>query len=162
MDTSTTPTPSSSLFPSWRMITVSENAIKISIAFELVFSAGLADVQLQGCRKCVGFSLVAGSGGDSHPPGFSSLWFSSPGFSLLLSQPVCGHHWWKGLGLSKGSVHIPRVCPSPIPRLVPCLAMHIQRFTPGCVIGYRSRFCRLLDLCDGSQGYSQNPLQSVA
>lgn len=94
MDTSTTPTPSSILFPSWKMITVSENAIKISIAFELLFSAALADVHIQGCRKCVGFSLMAGSGGDSHPCGFSPPWIQPAPLTVSVWTP-----WMKRPGL---------------------------------------------------------------
>lgn len=120
---------------------MSENAITISIASELFSSAALTDMHIQGCRKCVGFSLVTGSGGGSQPYGFSSLWILIPldshrsGFSLLLSQCVgtISENAWacsKGLGTSMGPVHIPRVCPSPIPRLIPCLSSPIQRFTP--------------------------------
>lgn len=114
-----------------------ENAIKISIAFELFFSAALTDVHIQGCRKCVGFSLVAGSGGDSPCSGFSSLWILITLCSACSSHSQCvgtiDEKAWacpKGLGTSMGPVHIPRVCPSPIPRLIPCLSSLIQRFTP--------------------------------
>lgn len=135
----------------WMVISVSENAIKIPTSVWAGFQC------CPGCRKCATFSLVAGSGSDFHPSGFS----------LLLSRCVdtIAEKAWacpKDLGTSMGSVHIPRVCPSPIPWLIPCFSRHIQRFTPGSIIRCFPRLCNLLDLCDGSQGYPQSPFQSVA
>lgn len=145
------------------MITVSEYAIKISTASELVFSATLADVHSEECRKCAGFSLVAGSGGVSHPPGFSSLWIQLAPVTVSvwtplvkrpgLVQKVWAHPW--DLCTFPGSAQAPfpgslPACPGTFKGLH--LALLLDVFPDSDP----------LNLYDGSQGYSQNPFQSVA
>lgn len=132
MDTSTTPTPSSSLLPcpvkgdysAWKHY---QNINSVWAGFQCCPGRGAHPRLEEVCRFLISGWIWRWL--DSHPSGFSSLWIHS----LLLSQSVNDEKVWacpKGRGTSMGPVHIPRVCPSPIPRLIPCFSRHIQRFTP--------------------------------
>lgn len=147
---------------------MSENAIKISIALELVFSTALADLHIQGSRKCAGFSLVAGSEGDFHPSGFSSLWifipldstcFSHGVWTPLMKKPglvqsIWAHPW--GLGTFLGSAH------APSPGFFPACRGTFKALHLALLLGVFPDSVTSSISMMAHRGCSQNPSQSVA